>query len=84
MGLSLKSQPLLGILIKFFLVFTLVLSAKSHAGLAETNPMSILGIQRFQEKIPAPKFSLPDLNGKMVSLNHYRGKALMLYFWTTW
>src|SRR5207248_5612597 len=30
----------------------------------------------------APEFTLPDLTGKNVALNAYRGKKLMLQFWT--
>jgi thiol-disulfide isomerase/thioredoxin len=32
----------------------------------------------------APVFSLPDLNGKMHSLEEHRGEAVILNFWTTW
>lgn len=41
--------------------------------------MEILEIGR-----PAPSFKLPDLNGKQISLNDYRGKLVMLDFWATW
>ncbi len=84
MELSLRFQLLLSVLIRSFLIFTLLLLAVPYAGLAETDAVSRLGIQRFQEKIPAPMFSLPDLSGKKVSLDRYRGKALVLYFWTTY
>lgn len=33
---------------------------------------------------PAPAFALRDLNGKIVRLADYRGKAVMLDFWATW
>lgn len=33
---------------------------------------------------PAPSFTLPDLNGKQVSLADYKGKAVLLNFWATW
>jgi thiol-disulfide isomerase/thioredoxin len=32
----------------------------------------------------APKFTLRDLSGQMVSLDQYRGKVVMLDFWATW
>ncbi|MFQ5881741.1 MAG: peroxiredoxin family protein [Candidatus Methylomirabilales bacterium] len=32
----------------------------------------------------APDFSLPDLQGKMVSLSQYKGKVVLLNFWATW
>jgi cytochrome oxidase Cu insertion factor (SCO1/SenC/PrrC family) len=33
---------------------------------------------------PAPGFSLPDLDGKVVRLSDLRGKVAMLFFWATW
>jgi cytochrome oxidase Cu insertion factor (SCO1/SenC/PrrC family) len=33
---------------------------------------------------PAPAFSLPDLQGKVVHLSDLRGKVAMLFFWATW
>jgi len=33
---------------------------------------------------PAPPFTLPDLNGRQVSLSQYKGKVVMLDFWATW
>jgi peroxiredoxin len=34
--------------------------------------------------LPAPNFTLPGLDGKMVSLNDYRGKVVLLNIWATW
>jgi len=34
--------------------------------------------------VAAPNFTLPDLNGKSVSLGDYRGKAVLLNIWATW
>jgi thiol-disulfide isomerase/thioredoxin len=33
---------------------------------------------------PAPDFELKDLTGKKVSLESYRGKAVLINFWATW
>ena len=33
---------------------------------------------------PAPDFSLIDIDGNPISLKHYRGKVVLLYFWATW
>ena len=33
---------------------------------------------------PAPAFALEDLSGKKVSLNSYKGKAVLINFWATW
>lgn len=33
---------------------------------------------------PAPAFTLPDLEGKRVQLEDFRGQVLLLFFWATW
>ncbi|MBQ8502606.1 MAG: redoxin domain-containing protein [Bacteroides sp.] len=33
---------------------------------------------------PAPQFSFPDANGKMVSLSDYKGKVVIIDFWASW
>ncbi len=32
----------------------------------------------------APEFTLPDLNGKWMSLSEVKGKVILLNFWATW
>ncbi len=34
--------------------------------------------------LPAPEFTLLDVNGKSVSLKDYKGKVVILDFWATW
>ncbi|ANI90398.1 hypothetical protein A9P82_14545 [Arachidicoccus ginsenosidimutans] len=34
--------------------------------------------------IKAPVFSQPDINGKMVSLNDFKGKYVLVDFWASW
>ena len=34
--------------------------------------------------VPAPSFTLPGLDGKMVSLADYKGKVVLLNIWATW
>jgi peroxiredoxin len=36
------------------------------------------------EAVPAPEFSLKDLQGNALSLASYQGKVLILNFWATW
>lgn len=50
-------------------------------------PASALGqLHRPVELVdkPAPGFSLPDLEGRQIRLSSYKGKNLILFFWTTW
>jgi cytochrome oxidase Cu insertion factor (SCO1/SenC/PrrC family) len=43
-----------------------------------------MGVQTYQPPKPAPAFTLPGLDGRTVSLNDQKGKALLLFFWATW
>ena len=54
--------------------------------LLQTNKSSInpAGKLRFEKGAPAPNFTLPDLNGKMVSLADYRDQVVLLNIWATW
>ena len=36
------------------------------------------------EAVPAPDFSLKDLQGNNLSLSSYKGKVLVINFWATW
>jgi thiol-disulfide isomerase/thioredoxin len=45
---------------------------------------SSFGVQRSQEKKPAPAFTLNSLDGKKISLNDFKGKPVLLTFWATW
>jgi len=42
------------------------------------------GKQRFKKGGHAPNFTLPGLNGKMVSLADYKGQVVLLNIWATW
>jgi peroxiredoxin len=39
---------------------------------------------RLEKGVPAPSFTLPGLDGKMVSLDDYKGKVVLLNIWATW
>jgi cytochrome oxidase Cu insertion factor (SCO1/SenC/PrrC family) len=43
-----------------------------------------MGVQAYQPPKPAPAFTLPSLDGRTVSLDDQKGKALLLFFWATW
>ena len=43
-----------------------------------------LGLIPYEPPKAAPALTLPDLDGRQVKLEDYRGKGLLLFFWTTW
>jgi len=70
-----------------------VLSAdafKEHDGLAKLK--SMLTVQAANSATPsnpllnqqAPDFTMPDVNGKLVSLSSFKGKYVLVDFWASW
>jgi peroxiredoxin len=45
---------------------------------------NLSGDPRLEKGVPAPNFTLPDLDGKMISLTDYKGKVVLLNIWATW
>jgi cytochrome oxidase Cu insertion factor (SCO1/SenC/PrrC family) len=43
-----------------------------------------LSIQVPSREVGAPPFVLPDVKGASVRLADYKGRAVMIYFWTTY
>jgi len=43
-----------------------------------------LNIEKPKEKVPAPNFTLEDLNGRKIRLKGLKGKVIFLNFWATW
>ena len=43
-----------------------------------------LSIQAPSREVNAPPLSLPDTSGAPVRLADYKGRAVMIYFWTTY
>jgi len=52
--------------------------------LSKEELMRALSIQLPEEEIPALEFTLPDLKGNPTSLADFKGKLVILNFWTTW
>ena len=60
-------------------VLVIILSLKLNDSSVEfSNQVAIEG------DIPAPDFTFPGLDGKMVSLSDYRGKVVLVNIWATW
>jgi cytochrome oxidase Cu insertion factor (SCO1/SenC/PrrC family) len=51
---------------------------------AGENLMTAAGVTKFKEGISAPPFTLEDVAGKLVNLEDFRGKVVLLNFWATW
>ncbi len=43
-----------------------------------------LRIQKFEEPVVAPDFTLNDLKGNQITLKDHRGRIVFLNFWATW
>jgi cytochrome c biogenesis protein CcmG/thiol:disulfide interchange protein DsbE len=59
----------------------------SGAGQGELVPAPGAGTPQYVSPLsgkPAPAFELKDLTGNKVSLESYRGKAVLINFWATW
>lgn len=70
--------------IVFLFAFIISSEAPSLAGAPDPEDLKKLKFLSFSPQDKAPEFTLKDLEGKEVSLDLYRGKPLMLYFWATW
>jgi cytochrome oxidase Cu insertion factor (SCO1/SenC/PrrC family) len=68
------------------LLATAVLVALVAAALAAaaTPDFEAMQIQPYEPPKPAPALALPNLDGKTVQLQDYRGKVVLLFFWATW
>ena len=53
-------------------------------GAGATPDFGSMQVIPYESPTPAPTFSLPDLDGKAVRLEDFRGKVVMLFFWATW
>ncbi|MBC8440913.1 MAG: redoxin domain-containing protein [Deltaproteobacteria bacterium] len=62
-------------------IFTIIPLSKT---LAAKDPFLDVGFIQAREQIPALNFTLEDLDGKQVQFTDFRGKVVLLFFWTTW
>lgn len=58
--------------------------AGNHETTADKTPSATEVGTSVDEKVPAPNFTLNDINGKPLSLSDLRGKWVVLDFWGSW
>lgn len=69
---------------------TFLVGAVGGAWLASAAPVidssiwAAVGVDRPAQPMPAPPVRGVDLDGRAVSLESFRGRVVMLYFWATW
>ena len=64
------------------LIFSL--NGKTENRSSNQDLMGSMNISKVAKKIKAPDFMLRDLSGETIRLSDYRGKVVLLNFWTTW
>jgi cytochrome oxidase Cu insertion factor (SCO1/SenC/PrrC family) len=67
------------------LVAVLVLPFMSGgADVSDHQGFTAQGFVRFQQELPAPDFTLADLEGTPHRLHDLKGQVVLLVFWATW
>ncbi len=62
----------------------LLIALLATASVGAAPDLTALQAQPYDPPKPAPLFTLPDLEGRAVSLEALRGKLVLLLFWATW
>ncbi len=69
---------------KSVVIYSFVLAFLTTSAVWAGPDFASLKIQPYEPRKPAPEFALQDLQGKTVRLSDFRGKLLLLFFYTTW
>ena len=77
---NLKMKTLLSITL-FFVFTSFIIPAPV---MAQKDPFADAGFIQARIQMAAPDFTLKDLGQNDVNLSDYRGKTVLLFFWTTW
>ncbi len=72
----------------FYIVFGIILifpiKGKTESIPSNKDLMGSMNISEVTQRVEAPDFMLKDLMGETIRLSDYRGKVVLLNFWTTW
>ena len=79
---SLRDRKILHWLLQGFLILSIGVTTPDLW--ADVDYFELLDLERIEGKVAAPAFSLPDLQGRSVSLENLRDKGVILYFWASW
>jgi hypothetical protein len=74
-----RAVGLIGILMFFWLA-----GSVPQAQAVDPALFSAMNLVRLTENAEFPDVRLPNLEGQVVPLRSFRGKVLLLNFWTTW
>jgi len=66
------------------LAISLLIFVFWNPGGAVEDPITAFGAVKFNKGTVAPEFFIEDLAGDRVKLEDFRGKLVLLDFWTTW
>jgi len=66
------------------LATALTLAAAAAPALPAGPDFGSVQVQPYTPPKAAPSLALPDLSGKTVRLEDFKGKVVMLVFWATW
>jgi peroxiredoxin len=69
--------------IPFLIGAALVVVASLYFGTRNVSDPQSFGLNSGQH-LPAPQFTLSDLNGQKVDLANYKGDVVLVDFWATW
>lgn len=72
------------VLVTLFSLLTLWTFSLGGTISAYAGPLRKAYVEDPDAKIPAQAFELEDLKNKKVRLDDFRGKVVLLVFWTTW
>ena len=51
---------------------------------AQDDVFDALKLNRLEDPVDVPDFTLPSLDGKEMKISDYKGNIIFLNFWTTW
>jgi len=79
--MKLKKRTMGHWLFIFSLFLFIIISGSIAKG--ETDYLSKMDVSK-REGFEAPKFILPDQDGRKTALREFQGRLVMLNFWATW